>query len=148
MEVINMNRRLIKQKVIEAINLRDDLIQEMKNCGIHSDFSDKPYHNAIRGQIAEDAALVIEYYYGLPAKIYTPIGYISITGGYHRETIPGGYDRITKILEEKYGFKLARPAEKSTIGELGPWYSKDGTMVMAEEELDSDTAREIFASLT
>lgn len=142
-----MNIEAIKLKVLEAINLRSDIIEDMKKCGIKSNFADVPEYNCFYGKIAENAELVIEYYYGAPSKIYTPIGYIRITGSYHTQEIPGAYKAFDNLLINKYGFKLAIEERVCSMGAVGPFYSKDGIMEMASEDIDYELCSDIFKSL-
>ena len=142
-----MNEELIRAKVIEAIKLKHDLIEDMKACGIKSNFPEKIEFNTYNGQIAEDGELVIEYYYGAPAKIFTPIGYIRVDGSYHTNDKPNAYKTFDELLVSKYGFKLARAEEMHSIGLIGPFYSKDGTMKWAEEAIDPDKCHDIFKSI-
>lgn len=62
--------------------------------------------------------LVLEMYYGAPARIHTPYGHWRIVGG-----DSGGWERVFKAIKEPLGLELYIEGKKTSYGDLGPHYA-------------------------
>jgi len=115
-----MNKELIKEKVLTALKIRKD-IQEIyekhKVLTVLCNESPNQYYN----QVDENSeGIMVEYYYNTPSKIYTPLGYISITSGYL--SLDENYLEAEKEIKEKFGFQLGKDSYQNSMGCFGPWY--------------------------
>ena len=144
-----MNMELIKSKTLDAIEIAEFIIETMQSNNVHSiypalqNFSVNLFYN----QISEESSLVIEEYYGLPHKVYTPLGYISLTSGYtsvgkDEETVVA---KIYKALKEKFNFTLYEKAEYTSFGVIGGWYTIDGQPFTEIRQFDYDVANNLFS---
>lgn len=122
------NKEMIKEKVNKAIGileiicevLLDNNVIPSKNCTVNSLISSLEI-NPQYGQISIDSCFVIEEYYYIPDRIYTPIGYIKIPGRVYsvkEQNIKNIYD----TLENRINLQLFKRAEKTTVGLIGGWY--------------------------
>ena len=150
-----MNMELVKLKVLEAIKLTEDIIEIMKTYNVHSiypelqNLSVNPFYN----QISEESALVVEEYYGLPSKVYTPLGYISICSGYtlinSKET--GKTQReieneIHTVLENKLNLRLYAAPKTTIMGIVGGWYTIGNVDdFLYHKQFEYREANELFA---
>lgn len=115
-----MNKELIKERVITALKIREEMHKIYTKHNVSTVLCTEevnPFYN----QIDENAdGIICEYYYSCPSKIYTPLGYISITCSYM--SMDENADNAIKEIEEKFGFALEREAITNTMGVFGGWY--------------------------
>lgn len=145
-----MNMELIKSKTLDAIEIAEFIIETMQSNNVHSiyptlqDFSVNPFYN----QISEESSLVIEEYYGLPNKVYTPLGYICLTSNYtyiDNEDQEAVETTIYKALKDKFNFTLYKEAANTSLGIIGGWYTIDGQPFTQIRQFDHDVARNLFS---
>lgn len=78
------------------------------------------------------AGLLLEYYYGLPNKVWTPWGYQMLFGGGS-----GNWDVVQPALCDRLGLSLHREEYNSSMGTYGPWFkvSKVDGLILPEPVL-------------
>ena len=92
-----------------------DMMIELGVSSIRCEDSVNPFYN----QIIDNGGIGIELHYGMPSKLYTPLGDIGITGYTY-----GGNERdIVNRLTTDYGAILVEEKETSSLGVFGPVYS-------------------------
>ena len=145
-----MNMELIKSKTLDAIKIAEFIIELMQSNNVDSiyptlqEFGVNPFYN----QISEESSLVIEEYYGLPHKVYTPLGYIRLTSGYtfiNNEDQKAVETTIYKALKDKFNFTLYEEAEYTSLGIIGGWYTIDGQPFTQVRQFDYDVANNLFS---
>ena len=145
-----MNMELIKSKTLDAIKIAEFIIETMQSNNVHSvystlqDFGVNPFYH----QISEESSLVIEEYYRLPNKVYTPLGYIRLTSNYtyiDNEDQEAVRTTIYKALKDKFNFTLYEEAEYTSLGIIGGWYTIDGQPFTQIRQFDHDVARNLFS---
>ena len=102
-----------------VLKARKEIYDLMIELGVSS-VRDKESVNPYYSQIADNGGIGLEFYYGMPAKLYTPLGYIGITCDF---TAGGDEDAILERLIADYGAVLVAGAEISSMGEFGPVYA-------------------------
>lgn len=145
-----MNMELIKSKTLDAIKIAEFIIELMQSNNVDSiyptlqDFHVNPFYH----QITEESSLVIEEYYGLPNKVYTPLGYISLTSNYtfiNNEDQKAVQTTISKALKDEFNFTLYEEAEYTSLGIIGGWYTIDGQPFTQVRQFDYDVANNLFS---
>lgn len=93
-----------------------DMLMELGVSSVRSKDDVNPFYN----QITDNGGIGLEFYYGKPSKLYTPLGYIDITCNF---TCGGDDDVIVKRLISDYGAVLVRELKITNMGEFGPVYA-------------------------
>ena len=99
---------------------RKDICNILVNQGIHCRRS-TDLINPCSSQIIDNGGIGLEFYYGVPQKIYTPLGYLKITDS--TSLSPKDAINIKKILTDKYNIVLVLNEEYTFYGKFGPVYS-------------------------
>jgi hypothetical protein len=135
------NNYEVKQKVMEAIKiletigevlLENDIVSSSDNTlqSLLSEFELNPQY----GQITVDSCFVIEEFYHIPDRIYTPIGYIKIP----KRTYAGSLfnkNILYTELKSKLDIQLIKPAEQTRVGLIGGWFKiGDGEIIYKERK--------------
>lgn len=143
-----MNMELIKSRTFDAIKLAEFIIETMQSNNVHSDypalqdFRVNPFYN----QISEESSPVIEEYYGLPHKVYTPLGYICVSYGF--TSVDDGETAKTaiyKALKDKFNYVLYEEAGLARFGLIGGWYTIDGQPFTQINQFNYDDANNLFS---
>jgi hypothetical protein len=74
--------------------------------------------NPFEGQVVANGGIALEFYYGSPSVLWTPLGKLRIKGS----GSPGDTKKVLSTLTEKLGLKVLIPIEYPTMGETGPVY--------------------------
>lgn len=93
-----------------------DMMMELGVSSVRDTGSVNPFYN----QITDNGGIGLEFYYGRPAKLYTPLGYIRITCNF---TCGGNENDIVERLIADYGAVLIEEKKTSSMGLFGPIYS-------------------------
>ena len=129
----------VKQKVHEAIQiletiadvlLEHDIVSSESNTlqSLVSNFELNPQYN----QITVDSCFVIEEFYHIPDRIYTPIGYIKIPNRTYSGSL-FNKDILHIILQSKLDMSLYKEAERTNVGLVGGWYKiGEGDVIFKE----------------
>lgn len=152
-----MNMELVKAKVLEGIKLTEDIIEIMKSFNVRSVYPElqKLRVNAFYNQISEESTLVVEEYYGLPSKVYTPLGYITICAGYTFIDTDGTWktqceieSEIHQVMEDKLNLKLYANAKQTNMGIIGGWYTvgkSTDPFINFKKQFEYEEANKLFA---
>lgn len=108
---------------------RKEIYDMMMELGVSS-IRDKDVVNPFYSQITDNGGIGLEFYYGYPSKLYTPLGEIDITCNF---TCGGDEDAIVKRLISDYGAVLVSEVERNYMGEFGPVYAITRLPWTAEE---------------
>ena len=98
---------------------RKEIYNMLMELGVTS-IRSKNYVNPCYCQITDNGGIGLEFYYGKPSKLYTPLGYIDITCNF---TCGGDKDAIVERLISDYGAVLVRGVKINSMGEFGPVYA-------------------------
>lgn len=93
-----------------------DMMIELGVSSVRGKDSANPFYE----QIVDNGGIGLEFYYGMPSKLYTPLGYINITSNF---TCGGDKDAIVERLIADYGAILVEEETISSIGVFGPVYA-------------------------
>ena len=94
-----------------------NLMMDLGVLGLRSSYSISPLY----GQIIENGGIGLEFYLGIPSKIYTPLGFLPIFSG---QTWCNNKDSLVERLITDYGIVLISKAERRHTGKLfGPVYA-------------------------
>jgi hypothetical protein len=109
-------------KLFEAMHVVGDLMHSAaKEAGYDTserrDDDVNPFYNQM------EQGMIVEFYYGLPSKIYTPLGEYHITGssGGTREESERYLDLF--FHNSNVEFELLSPERNTNQGTFGPWYT-------------------------
>lgn len=110
----------IKEKVLIALRIRDGIHKIFRKNGVNTVLCTNRV-NSLYNQTDEYAeGFICEYYYGIPSKIYTPLGYLEIwSGGIVNDEKCS--DAI-KEIENTFGFILKQEEKHDNNGIHGGWY--------------------------
>lgn len=122
------NKELIKEKVTDAIKILEEVCEVL----LESDaISPKSYSlsklvseftiNPQYGQITSESCFIIEDYYYMPNRIYTPIGYICIPCRIYNVS-KNTIEKVHDMLEQRLYMQLYKQPEKTTVGLIGGWF--------------------------
>ena len=75
----------------------------------------------IYGQIIDNGGIGLEFYYDIPQRLYTPLGFLKITDSTSL-TVQNAIT-IRKILTNDYGISLVLDEEYTFYGKFGPVFS-------------------------
>ena len=98
---------------------RKEIYDMMMELGVSSVRGKDPV-NPFYDQIVDNGGIGLEFYYGMPYKLYTPLGYINITSNF---TYGGNESDIANRLTTDYGAVLVVEKETSSLGVFGPVYA-------------------------
>lgn len=93
-----------------------NLMMDLSVFGLKSSYSISPLY----GQIIDNGGIGLEFYLGIPSKLYTPLGFLSIFSG---QTWCNNTDSIVERLTTDYGIVLISKAERIHGELLGPIYA-------------------------
>ena len=147
-----MDNELVKQKVFEAIELAEKIINVKIKHELLMYYCDLPRLelNPFYNQLSESSALVVEYYYGNPSRIYCPLGQINIDSACswnkYIDTNPGyqNMDRFGKYIRSEFNLILHQDAIIDRFGKYGEWYKVGDSEVKLWTQFSTDEARDLF----
>ena len=94
-----------------------NLMMDLGVFGLKSSYSISPLY----GQIIDNGGIGLEFYLGIPSKLYTPLGFLPIFSGH---TLCNNTDSLVERLITDYGIVLISKAERIPSGHsLGPVYA-------------------------
>lgn len=102
-----------------VFRVRNEICDMMMALGVSGEIatdSVNPFYN----QITDNGGIGLEFYYGLPSTLYTPLGYIKII---RTSTCDGSESEIVQKLVEDYGLVMVVEERTSFIGLFGPVYA-------------------------
>lgn len=105
---------------INVFRARKEICDILVNQGIHCRRS-TDLINPCSCQIIDNGGIGLEFYYGIPQRLYTPLGYLKITDS--TSLTPQDAIAIKKILTDDYGISLVLEEEYTFYGKFGPVYS-------------------------
>ena len=108
-----------KQYWLDVAKTKEDIFKRMESNGITKtiDVSDV---NPMHCQIEENGGMGLEFYYGLPYKLYTPLGYVTISTTFVGDD---NKDQLRERLVSDYGLVEVIPETKDPSGIFGPVYA-------------------------
>lgn len=110
--------KLYWDNVLKARKEIYDMMIEMGAQSVRAKESANPYYN----QITDNGGIGLEFYYGLPSKLYTPLGQVEITCDFVG-TCAGMKELIAEKVLKEYGAVLVDDEKKTTLGIFGPVYA-------------------------
>lgn len=141
-----MDRKdIIKARMFEAIKLAEDVISILKEVGVRSNYveTEKFNVNPFYGQLDINSPLTVEYYYGVPSKIYTPLGYIHITGGFTSCTNKD-IEKMDVLLEERLNLKIYEEPVHNIYGVYGGIYTINGEEPIYTHNVEYEESKVLF----
>lgn len=99
---------------------RKEICDILVNQGIHCR-KNTDLINPCSSQIIDNGGIGLEFYYGIPQRLYTPLGYLKITDS--TSLSPENAIAIKKILTDDYGISLVIDEKYTFYGKFGPVYS-------------------------
>lgn len=93
-----------------------NLMMDLGVFGLKSSYSISPLY----GHIIDDGGIGLEFYLGIPSKLYTPLGFLPI---FSTRTWCNNVDSIVERLTTDYGIVLISEAERIHGKSLGPIYA-------------------------
>ncbi len=99
--------------------VRDGICNTIKEMGTQV-WENTESINTFYNQIVENGGIGLEIYYGLPSRIYTPLGYIRVATCY---TNISDRNKIMERLTEEYGLVTVREETYGSLGVTGPVYA-------------------------
>ena len=115
-EKMNMNKNYWNNVFRARKEIYDILVNQGIHCRRSTDLI-APSSN----RIIDNGGIGIEFYYGIPQRLYTPLGYLKITDS--TSLSPQNAIAIKKILTDNYGISLVIDEEYTFYGKFGPVYS-------------------------
>lgn len=115
-----MNKEKVKEKIIIAERIKKEIQNIFKKHNVITYYCSNNC-NQFYNQIDENSeGFICEYYYGSPAKIYTPLGYIDIWE--EGMSADENCNKAIKEIENTFGFVLKEKACNNSMNTLGGWY--------------------------
>lgn len=108
-----------KQYWLDVSKAKEDIFKKMEMYGISKTMEP---HDVVpmNCQIEPNGGMGLEFYYDLPYRLYTPLGYVTISTQFIGDEKK---NELREQLVDDYGLEVVIPETKDPSGRFGPVYA-------------------------